>query len=130
MFRAEVKKTVSDEYLQKCWGKVKEYELLKMHFATWFEMMWPLVVVTTERLKEKGDSAKRKDESDEESEFDYGDDEDEDSELESQDEETRKIGKRRKSVKDGERTRAALAAERSKRRKRSIEKHGSGNLEE
>ena len=101
-----------------------------MHFAAWFEMTWPLVVVATESLKEKGDSVKSKDESYDESDLDYGDDEDEDTGMESQDDQTRNIYRKRNDIKEGERTKAALAAERSKKRKKSIEKYGSGNLDE
>ena len=53
MFGSKGKESVSDEYLQKCWSQVKGNELLKIHFATWFEMTGPLVILTTERWKEK-----------------------------------------------------------------------------
>ena len=111
----------SDAYLQKCWDKVKSNELLKIHFANWFEMTTQLVDFATAKWRE--DMTTTKEEHDEVS--DYGDKEDEESDAETQEEQPKKSRKRKSA--EGEKTSAALAAIRTKRRRRSLAKFGRGN---
>ena len=110
-----------DAYLQKCWNKVKSNELLKIHFANWFEMTTQLVDYATARWKE--DMVTNKEEQEEVS--DYGDDEDKYLDVETQEGQPKKSGKRKS--KEGDKSRAALAAIRTKRRRRSMAKFGRGN---
>ena len=93
------KELVSDEHLHKCWSQVMGNDLLKIHFATWFEMTRQLVLLTKACCMEKEDNKKRKEESESESDLDYGDDEEEDTGAESQDDQTQKICKRRHEAK-------------------------------
>ena len=130
IFGDKGKDLTSYDYLQKCWSQIKGNELLKIHFASWFEMTGPLVLLATERWKEKENTVKSKNELEDETDMDYGDDEDEDTEVETQDGQTQKLCKRKVEVKEGERTKAALAAERAKKRRRLIEKYGRDNLKE
>mgnify|MGYP003336477547 CR=1 FL=1 len=98
------------------------------HFATWFEMTGPLVMLATERGKGKGDNDRSKEVLDDETELDYGDDDDEDIGAESQDDQTQRICKMTNKVKEGERTKEALAAERSKKQRKSMETDGMRSL--
>ena len=82
-------------------GESERIRALQKNFAHWFKTIWPLVVVTSERLNEEGDGAKRKDDSDEESGSDYGEEVEVDSELASQDEETTKLSKKGKALRMG-----------------------------
>ena len=76
--------------------------MLKIHFATWFEMTAPLVILATERGKGKGDNGMSKEDLDDDTELAYGDDEDEDTVLESQDDQTQRICKKKNKVKVAE----------------------------
>ena len=111
----------SDAYLQKCWDKVKSNELLKIHFANWFEMTTQLVDYATARWKEDMITTK----AEHEEVLDYGDDEDEDSDAETQEGQLKKSRKRKSA--EGDKTSAALAAIRTKRRRRSMGQFGKGN---
>ena len=102
----------------------KGKDLLKIQFATWYEMTAPLVFFATERGKGKGDNGTSKEGSDDDTEIDYRDEDDKDSGMELQDAQTQRICKRKNKTKEGERTKMALATERCKKRKKSLDKYG------
>ena len=127
-FKEKGKDLISEEYFNKCWNQMKGNKLLKVHFATWYEMTAPLVFFSTKHEQERGEEESDAEGSEDALETDDEEADGEDSDMESQDAVTRKICKRRPRKKGGVRTKAALATERTKRRKRSLERYGSGDL--
>ena len=46
-FKEKGKDLISEDYLKKGWDQIKGNKLLKIHFATWYEMKAPLVFFYT-----------------------------------------------------------------------------------
>ena len=121
---------ISEDYLRKCWKQVKENEVLKIQFITWYEMTAPLVFYATEGEKGKGGMIYDKDGLSEDTNSEEGEEDDAESDLASQDDETRHIYKRKHKAKEDARSKASRATIRCKKRKASLDIYGSGNLKE
>ena len=120
---------ISEDYLQKCWKQVKENDVLKVQFITWYEMTAPLIFYATKGDQRKGGEIYEKD-SDDVLKVEEEEEDDEDSDVASQDEKTRYMCNRKRKAKEDARSKAARATIRCNKRKESLDTHGSGNFKE